>query len=229
VASAKAGLQPPGPAKAIFTSSESLLSWQRRQIEETLGVPVYDRYGCAEFCVSFTVCPEGRYHLDSEFSIVEIEPLVETAESVQGPLLCTGLMNHAMPFIRYRVGDVATIAKTPCACGHPSLSALAIDGRSEDFVLTRDGVRLGRMDHLFKDMHAVHESQILQDRPGRIKIRIVRTAEYSTADEHQLLHECSKRMRETPQGNSARSSTQSPKLNAMLDHCRASVFRLVYV
>jgi phenylacetate-CoA ligase len=92
------------------------------------------------------------------------------------------------------VGDVATIAKTPCACGHPSLSALAIDGRSEDFVLTRDGVRLGRMDHLFKDMHAVHESQILQDRPGRIKIRIVRTAEYSTADEHQLLHECSKRM-----------------------------------
>jgi phenylacetate-CoA ligase len=193
-AAAKAGLTPPGPSKAIFTSSESLLLWQRRQLEEAFRVPVYDRYGCAEFCVSFTVCPQGRYHLDSEFSITEVEPLVENADIVQGPLLCTGLMNHAMPFIRYRVGDVATIAKTPCSCGNPSLSALAIDGRSEDFVLTHDGVRLGRLDHLFKDMYAIRESQILQDRPGRMKIRIVRAPEYGMADEEQLLRECSKRM-----------------------------------
>jgi phenylacetate-CoA ligase len=184
----------PYPDKAIFTSSESLPAWQRLRLERRLGVPVKDRYGCAEFCVSFTVCEKGRYHADSECCIVECEPLEEHADWVRGELICTGLMNHAMPFIRYRVGDVATIAKTPCPCGRASLSAYAIDGRREDFVVTKDGVRLGRLDHLFKDMDRIRESQIVQERPGRMKIRIVRSPEYTVADERMLLAECDKRM-----------------------------------
>ena len=192
--SREAGVTLPGPARALFTSSETLLAHQKESLERTLGVPVYDRYGCAEFCVSFTVCEQGRYHLDSEFSIVEWETLEETADSFTGALICTGLMNHAMPFIRYRVGDVATLATTPCPCGKASLSAFSIDGRREDFVVTAEGVRLGRLDHIFKDLHSIRESQILQSEPGRITIRVVRGPEYRPADEKRLLAECRKRM-----------------------------------
>jgi len=193
-AAVEAQVQLPGPKQALFPSSESLLLWQKERLEAAYGVPVYDRYGCAEFCVSFTVCPEGRYHLDSEFSIVEWNVIEEDDESITGELLCTGLMNHAMPFIRYRVGDVATIAKSPCPCGRASLSAYSIDGRAEDFVITRSGVRLGRLDHLFKDMPRIRESQIQQSAPGKMTIRIVRAPEYGVTDEQKLLAECAARM-----------------------------------
>lgn len=193
----EAGVELPGPNRAVFTSSETLLARQKTSLERALGAPVHDRYGCAEFCVSFTACERGRYHLDSEFSIVEWEPLEENDLSVTGALICTGLCNHAMPFLRYRVGDVATIAKTPCSCGRESLSALSIDGRREDFVVTADGVRLGRLDHIFKDLHTIRESQILQSEPGRITIRVVRGPEYRPPDLEHLLAECRKRMGES--------------------------------
>lgn len=189
-----AGIDLPGPERGIFTSSELLLQWQKQHLESTLGVPVYDRYSSAEFCVSFTVCPEGRYHLDEEFGIVELAPIDENDESITGELLCTGLTNNAMPFIRYRIGDVVTMAKHPCACGRASRSALAIDGRMEDHVMTSTGVRLSRLDHLFKDLPSIRESQILQHEVGRIRIRIVRGAEYANSDEEKLLHECELRM-----------------------------------
>lgn len=189
-----AGIKLPEPERAIFTSSESLLDWQKQHLETTLGVPVYDRYGCAEFCVSFTVCPEGRYHLDEEFGIVELDAIEEDHDTITGELLCTGLTNTAMPFIRYRVGDVVTMSKTPCSCGRASRSAIAIDGRMEDYVMTSTGVRLGRLDHLFKDLPSIRESQILQHEAGRIRIRIVRGAEYARSDEEKLLRECEMRM-----------------------------------
>lgn len=190
----QAGLEPPRPRLALFTSSESLLSRQRTQLESGFGVPVRDRYGCAEFCVSFSECEEGRYHLDSEFAIVEVEPMEETEDRVTGSLVCTGLTNLAMPFIRYRVGDVITLAKSLCPCGRKSLSALEIDGRREDYVVTQDGVRLGRLDHLFKDLPGIAESQIEQSEAGRMKIRIVRGPEFARSDEQRLLDECFLRM-----------------------------------
>lgn len=46
----------PGRLKAIFTSSESLLSFQRETIEAGFGAPIFDRYGVSEFVVSMTQC-----------------------------------------------------------------------------------------------------------------------------------------------------------------------------
>jgi len=45
-----------GQLMAVFTSSESLLAFQREDIEEAFGAKVWDRYGSAEFAVSMTGC-----------------------------------------------------------------------------------------------------------------------------------------------------------------------------
>src|SRR5262249_54222009 len=50
----------PGRLRACFTSSESLLAFQRETIERAFGAPVFDRYGVSEFCVSMFQCREGK-------------------------------------------------------------------------------------------------------------------------------------------------------------------------
>jgi phenylacetate-CoA ligase len=185
---------PKGRLVGVFTSSESLLEFQREIIEEAFGAPVRDHYACSELAVSMGACREGRLHVDMEYCIVEVEPFEETEQFVRGPLLVTGLGNEALPFLRYRIGDVGTRAKTPCPCGRPGDSFLAIEGRVEDYVATPDGRLIGRLDHVFKQQSSVAEAQIVQDRPDRILVYVVPTAGWGSTSEAQLIQEIRKRL-----------------------------------
>lgn len=177
---------PPGRLKAIFPSSESLLSFQRETIEEGFGAPVRDRYGVSEFVVSMTECAEGRLHVDMEFCIVEVDVEEEDETSETGPLLVTGLAPQATPRFRYRVGDVGTRAKTPCPCGRVGDSFFDVDGRIEDYVVTPDGRYVGRMDHVFKKQLDVDEAQILQETPASIEVLVVPRSTFSEATEREI-------------------------------------------
>ena len=187
---------PPGRLVAVFTSSESLLSFQREVIEQAFGAPVRDHYAASEHAVSMTACPAGRLHVDMEYGIVEVETLEEGPEWERGPLLVTGLGNEVLPFLRYRIGDVGTRARTPCPCGRPGDSFLAIEGRVEDYVVTRDGRLVGRLDHIFKEQLEVAEAQILQDREGAIRVLVVPARRWRPAAERSLRLEIAKRLGE---------------------------------
>jgi phenylacetate-CoA ligase len=159
----------------VFTSSETLLDFHRERIARaTAGAPIADRYGNAEFSVSVLQCPEGSYHVDTEFGVVEIDPHEEAEDWVRGEIVSTGFANRAMPLLRYRTGDVATLRKRgSCPCGRTRPMLERIDGRIEDYVITPDGRRVGRMDHIFKDALEVKEAQIFQPSTRRIVVRIV--------------------------------------------------------
>jgi phenylacetate-CoA ligase len=180
---------PRGKLAAVFTSSETLLAFQRATIEEAFQAPVRDRYGVSELGVSMTECAEGRLHVDMEFCIVEVEPIEETADSVTGPLLITGLSNPATPLLRYRIGDVGTRSKHPCPCGRAGDVFLEVDGRLEDYVLTPDGRWIGRLDHVFKEQVDVAEAQILQETPHAIEVLLVPRPSWSKASERRLMKE----------------------------------------
>ena len=50
----------------------------------------------------------------------------------QGTVVVTGLMNDAMPLIRYDMGDIATLVPGyQCPCGRRAPVIERIDGRSE--------------------------------------------------------------------------------------------------
>jgi len=187
---------PAGRLKAVFTSSESLLAFQRETIEAGFGAPIHDRYGVSEFCVSMTECPERRLHVDMEFCLVEVEVEEETQEWVRGPLLVTGFANEATPFLRYRVGDVGTRALGPCPCGRPGDSFLEIDGRIEDYVMTPDGRLVGRLDHVFKEQLDVAEAQVLQDDRDAVDVSVVRRPSFDASSERKLLAEFRSRLGE---------------------------------
>ena len=187
---------PAGRVKAIFPSSESLLAFHRRDIEDAFATRIYDRYGTSEFAVSMTGCSEGNLHLDMEFGIVEVEASEETDDWVRGALLVTGFANDATPFIRYRIGDVGTRSNHPCPCGRAGEVFLDVDGRVEDYVVTPDGRWIGRMDHVFKEQLEIAEAQILQDDASAIEVRIVPRAGFDAAVEASVLSEIRMRLGE---------------------------------
>jgi len=185
---------PPGRIKAVFSSSESLLSYQRETIEKAFGAPVRDRYGVSEKVVSMTECREGRLHVDLEYCIVEVETATETEDFETGSLLVTGLSNYATPLFRYRIGDVGTRSKKPCSCGRSGEVFLHVDGRAEDYILTPDGRLVGRLDHIFKEQFDVAEAQIIQTSEISIDVLIVPRASYSSGSSRTLKREIRARL-----------------------------------
>ncbi len=185
---------PEGRLVGIFPSSESLLAFHRADIERAFGAPIFDRYGTSEFAVSMTGCTAGNLHVDMEFGIVEVEIQEETEELERGPLLVTGFANDATPFIRYRIGDVGTRLKKPCACGRPGEVFLDVDGRIEDYVVTPDGRWVGRMDHVFKEQLQIAEAQILQEDASAIEVLIVPRAGYDDRAEDAVRSEIRSRL-----------------------------------
>jgi phenylacetate-CoA ligase len=185
---------PVGRLAAVFTSSETLLAFQRETIEKAFNAPVRDRYGVSEKSVSMTECEHGFLHVDMEFCIVEVEGESDPDGSMTGPLLVTGLAGDATPMFRYRIGDVGTRLPKPCSCGRPGDVFLQVDGRVEDYVLTPDGRLIGRLDHIFKQQYNVAEAQILQETRNAVEILVVPREGYTAANSLVLLKEARARL-----------------------------------
>src|SRR5258708_7687589 len=111
----------------------------------------------------------GTLHVDEDFAAVEFVPAADGALRVVG----TNFTNAATPLIRYDVGDLVTLGVSPCQCGRPGRTVAAVDGRQEDYIVLSNGARLGRLDHVFKDLINIREAQIRQRRAGEITVRIV--------------------------------------------------------
>ena len=185
---------PEGRLRGVFTSSETLLDFQRADIARAFGAPVFDYYSATEACIAMTGCTAGRLHVDHEFCLVEVEVAESSAEWERGELLATALGPDAVPFLRYRIGDVGTRARSACPCGRAGDSFLWIDGRIEDYVVTPDGRRIGRMDHVFKDQPLVAEAQFVQETDRALRVLVVPRAGFDAAAEGRLRAEIERRV-----------------------------------
>ena len=175
----------------VTTGAENLLPQQADLIQRAFGVRPRQHYGMAEAVANFSECELGRLHVDEDFAAVEFLP---TGDGHTYRVVGTNLSNPATPLVRYDVGDVVTLASGTCPCGRPGRLVERVDGRQEDYVVLRDGTRVGRMDHIFKDMLRIREAQIYQAQPGEIVYRIVRGSGYRREDEQRLLEETQLRL-----------------------------------
>lgn len=175
--------------RAIVTSSETLFEHQRALIEQAFGCRVFDQYGNAEMAACITQCEHGLYHVNMEYGIVEVlrEDGTAAAAGESGELVCTGFLNHAMPMIRYRIGDSAIVADTACDCGRPWPTLSALLGRADDQILATDGRQIGRLDPLFKGLDGIKETQLVQTAPNQIIVNLVRTADYTASTGDKLV------------------------------------------
>ncbi len=123
----------PLPALRVVTSGGEVLDASaRRSIADAFRAPVVDFYAAHEFNLIAWECREGHgYHVCDDGVLVEV--LDEDGRPVgvgeTGHVVATALHSYAMPFVRYRTGDLAVRGPDACPCGQP-YSTLGDDPRA---------------------------------------------------------------------------------------------------
>ncbi len=174
----------------VTLGAENVLPHQVETIRSAFGVEPIQHYGMAEAVANFSLCRRGNLHVDEDFAAVDFIPMGGDQYQIAG----TNFSNPAFGLFRYDVGDIATVTGRTCDCGRSGRVVDRIDGRKEDFVITKRGARLGRLDHVFKDLTRVREAQIRQTEPGKVTIWIVKADGYGERDEEALHREVQKRV-----------------------------------
>jgi len=179
----------------VLTGAEVLTPLARRQISDGMGARVFDRYGCEETGVIAWECREtGLYHISDDSVVVEVllRDGRPAAPGERGEVVVTSLHAYAMPFIRYRLGDVVTRGEDTCPCGQPFSTLSAIQGRMVDYFPLPDGrllhpYLLNRQ--CFKWTPWIRAFQLRQEREDLVRACLVPA--YGPSDEDlDQLREC---------------------------------------
>jgi phenylacetate-CoA ligase len=128
--------------KAVVPTSERLTIGERQAIETVFGCPVINRYASNEFGVLAQECPNGRLHLNTASYVVELLALETDSPAMPGEVarvVVTDLFSHAMPLIRYDIGDLAILNPETCACGNPTPTLGELQGRLLEMILDSRG------------------------------------------------------------------------------------------
>ncbi len=170
--------------KAVLTSAETLLEHQRQVIEEAFATRVFDQYGQTEMQSFWYECQAGRMHAHPLAGVTEIlrPDGLPAAPGEQGEVVLTGFVNYAMPLVRYRIGDTARFATEPCRCGRSMPVIEQIGGRLDDFIYTREGGFLGRLDPVLKGVRNIVESQFEQESLDILRVRYVPAPAFTGED-----------------------------------------------
>lgn len=175
--------KPQFSVKAVITNSETLLDWQRETIEDVFGVKVRDYYGTAEYVTFSGQCDVGNYHLNPIIGITEVtDERHKCIFDQEGIVTTTSLTNYSMPLLRYQLGDRAILSKNKCTCGQHSEFLTKVLGRIDDVILTENGRKIGRVDHIFKGNAGIKEAQIVQKSINRCEVLIVKADKDAVID-----------------------------------------------
>ncbi|WP_212926550.1 phenylacetate--CoA ligase family protein [Oceanobacillus sp. J11TS1] len=116
----------------------------RKTLETRLGIKAMDIYGLSEvmgpgIAIECKEAQDGLHIADDHFLVEVIDPdtLEPVREGEEGELVFTSLTKEALPIIRYRTGDIASISKDPCSCGRTSIRMSRVKGRIDDMLIIR--------------------------------------------------------------------------------------------
>ncbi len=166
------------PVKFVITGGEVLSPAARAQIEDGFGAPVRDMYGAHEFSlVAWQCAVTALYHLSDETHYAEVlRDGVPAEPGESGELFVTGLHSFAMPFVRYKLGDVVVQGNGPCTCGSPFTTVTQVKGRAADYLMLPNGKRVHPQD-LARDSYFaaswIRQLQVVQEEPGRFRLLVV--------------------------------------------------------
>jgi phenylacetate-CoA ligase len=131
--------------RIVFGNGEVIAENSQKYIEEVFQAPYYDQYGCGEFNRTAWQCPEKMgYHMDEDSVIAEFvdEHGEKVSPGEKGEIIYTSLFSHAMPFIRYQVGDIGVPSDEKCSCGSILPLMKSVEGRKDSLILLPNGQTL---------------------------------------------------------------------------------------
>jgi phenylacetate-CoA ligase len=176
--------------KFIGINSELSTAEQRDFISKTFNCPVYDEYSTEETWMVASQCREGNYHLFIDNVWVEFLDTngYPVRPGEEGEMVITTTRSPAMPFIRYRIGDLGRYSTRACPCGMGFPLLESFEGRADDSFILPSGRYVSSLKILNtftkfikKYLHLMEEFKITQKDRGFIQIDLVRGKEYSDA------------------------------------------------
>ena len=176
--------------KAILTSCEMLFDYQRESIERAFGCEVFDYYSGRDTTLQGGECPEhSGYHLAIENAVIEfVKDDEHVAPGELGKIIITDLSNHAMPFIRYEIGDLGVPSDAICSCGRGLPLMKSIEGRTTDILRRADGGYISSpgLTDVVKDFKNIKQIQIIQKTKEHVTLKVVKGKKYTDRDSELL-------------------------------------------
>lgn len=127
--------------RTVWIGGEATSPLLRSRFTERFGTTVRETYGSNEFNLLAWECPEGfGFHVADPTVLLEVRRGDRPAlPGEDGEVIATALCSRTMPFIRYRLGDLARRGPTPCPCGAPWSTIERIQGRMVERFVRPDG------------------------------------------------------------------------------------------
>ena len=166
--------------RKVTLGAENLSNFQKKLIEKAFNTTPIQHYGLAEGVANISLLKDEKFRVDEDFSYVEFIKQKNNQHLIVG----TSLTNFAFPLIRYSTGDLVTLTeedKNGWRC------VKDIDGRDEDYLILSDNTKIGRLDHIFKDIVRIKECQFVQHKIGEVNLKIVKASNFDTQDEKKIL------------------------------------------
>lgn len=181
---AEKGLRFSKPLEHLTLGAENLLPYQKNMMIEAFGIEPRMHYASTEGVANASQSPSGEaYLIDEDYAVIEV--LKGGVPSESGEIVGTTLTNYAMPLLRWKLNDLADMSIN----GDDRRVLKSIDGRAEDYVVLPSGVRLGKLDHVFKDTTSFKEAQIRQASDYSIELLVVPIGDVSKRDEETAIRE----------------------------------------
>ncbi|HNY66245.1 MAG TPA: hypothetical protein PKM41_12490 [Deltaproteobacteria bacterium] len=187
--------------KFIGINSELSTQDQRDFISSIFGCPVYDEYSTEETWMVASQCRCHKYHIFTDNVWVEfIDGMGNDVEPGQmGEIVLTTTRSQAMPFIRYRIGDMGRYSNSSCPCGSGFPILESFEGRADDCFILPSGKYVSSLKilntftmYIKKYLHLLEEFKVSQVRKDLITIKIIKGRDYNVEHLNELLSDIRK-------------------------------------
>jgi phenylacetate-coenzyme A ligase PaaK-like adenylate-forming protein len=130
--------------KAGIFGAEPWTEEMRVRLEQLLGIRALDIYGLSEVigpgvaseCI---VAADGLHVNEDQFYVEALDPMTGSPvpDGTPGELTFTTMTKEALPLLRYRTGDIASLRRGTCACGRTLVKMSKVTGRKDDMLVVR--------------------------------------------------------------------------------------------
>lgn len=129
--------------RAGIHGAEAFSEQFRKNLEEKLGIQVFDVYGLTEImgpgvaleCECQTGLHVAEDHIYAE--ILDVNTHEPVPDGEWGELVLTTLTKEASPVVRYRTRDITRFLPGECACGRTHRRIDRLHGRTDDMMIIR--------------------------------------------------------------------------------------------
>ncbi len=173
------GIKVHAPA-AVVLGGATVYPFMVQSIEKAFHAPAISAYGSREVGAVACQCRQrGGLHIAAQAHVVEVIGIDERPIMEQdGELAITPLLNYAMPFIRYRIGDRGRLTGRACGCGRAFPLLDALTGRVVEVLRNSKGEQIDPIFFIWimaekMNNTTLKKGQIVQEEDGSITVNLV--------------------------------------------------------